>query len=464
MIGFLAKNALSGSRSSPASPSTQAQTTADDEAMEDELEEIDGSAVLVARPTADSSSAVSGPAPASPWRNQPTLTSSSPFSGLPKLSRPAFGGGNTGSVASVSRSPYSGSPHGFQPATTSPFAASTSFRSSSPSVLSSSTAAGRRGAKLTGAMGIVSQHGKKSRLARDEPSFNDDTNQSEDEAEHASANEEDYGDDTFVQSSKQNAKGKAVNDVNIGRLVPGRRGWKESQEDNGDNDDEMQQSLTSPEPPTKRRAGKKSSTATASKLTRSRTGINLADETEPSTPAGSKSKLSKSRSHASLADGGAKRMTRSTSAVNRKPLTLSNLEQHSSQSGGVADAAPIARRTRAATAEMESVTDRSVAGGAGAGEGGSTIYTISEVGDDDDAVPTRSPVKRGGGRKVPAKGANVRRSSRLSSVEPESTMPEMSEVSSPAKRRGGATRKTHGSSSSAATGGNARSKMPGSLE
>jgi hypothetical protein len=158
-------------------------------------------------------------------------------------------------------------------------------------------------------------------------------------------------------------------------------------------------------------------------MTRSRTGLQV----DPSTAGG----LSKSRTETALAG---KRTTRSTSAANRKPLTLSNLEQHERQDEA---ALPIARRTRAATAELESVNG-SQADAAPA----STIYTISEAGDAD-AKPSKSS------KRAPAARGGVRRSNRLSSVEPEAV--EMSEVSSPAKRRGGA-RRTLGT------------KMPGSLE
>lgn len=397
MIGFLAKNALSARKSAtPAADST-------DEAMDESEQGIDGSTVLVSKPvdavrdSTDAAASPSRPAQApSPWRNQPSFTSSSPFSGLPKLT-PAFAG-DTASVASGSYSRYQSSPRGFQPANTSPFAPSSSSMRSSPSN------AGR--SKLPGALGLVSQHGKKSRLAREgarvEP----------EDSDGAEVQTED-GDDTFVQTTHAKATG---GDVSIGRLVPGRRGW--SQANDATAGDEMEL-LASPEPPTKRRARK-----TTSKMTRSRTGVNLSNDDTGG-------KMSKSRSEVSLADGGVgKRMTRSTSSANRKPLTLSNLEQHSRTDS--TDAAPIARRTRAATAELESVN-----GGSQANEGASTIYTISEVGDDD---VSRSPTKRG---KRTAAPTSVRRSTRLSSVEPE--------TESPAKRRG----TTH-------KGG--KSKMPGGLD
>lgn len=422
MIGFLAKNALSGKRSisDGDAESDSAKAAEQDESMQDELEEIDGSAVLVPKPT----EAAKPAAPASPWRNQPSLTSSSPFSGLPKLTRPAFPGpaasGGAGSVASGSRSPYASTPlGGFQPATNSPFASS-SMRSS-PS-LSSSTSV--RGGKLSGAIGLVSQHGKKSRLGREEHSF-DAMQDSDDDVEQQTQDDaEDFGDDTFVQTHQSKAKN---GDVSIGRLVPGRRGWKETQEPEAE---EMQQVID--EPPSKRRTRKAASPV--KKMTRSRTGVNLASSAEE--PSGG---LSKSRSEVSLAG---KRTTRSASAANRKPLTLSNLAQHSQEDAGM-DTAPIARRTRAATAEQESVAGSQAQGGAA-----STIYTISEVGGDDD-LPTKSPVKRGGRRTAAATGggkASVRRSSRLGSVEPEA--PEMTEINSPAKRRGGGR----------------KSRMPGGLE
>ncbi|GAC96890.1 hypothetical protein PHSY_004474 [Pseudozyma hubeiensis SY62] len=424
MIGFLAKNALSGQ-----DPAAAADSSTTDEAMDEGSQDVDGSAVLISKPvegvkaSSETPASPSQPAQApSPWRNQPTLTSSSPFSGLPKLSRPAIAGGNA-SVASGSRSPYQSSPRAFQPANTSPFAAaSASSVRGSPS-LSSTT--GRT--KLPGALGIVSQHGKKSRLARDEPSVVSD----ESDVEDAEAQTEDGGDDTFVQTQKQGKMGKAsAGDVSIGRLVPGRRGWKETQEDNAADDDEMQELLTSPEPPTKRRARKAAAAATPSKskMSRSRTGVNLSSQDDTTT-----SKLKKSRSEVSLVPPtSAKRMTRSTSSANRKPLTLSNLEQHSRTDVAGNDAAPIARRTRAATAEMESVTGSQVEGGA------STIYTISEVGDG--VVEGRSPSKRGGRRTVnKEERGGVRRSSRLGGEV---------EESSPAKRRGG----------------RRGAKMPGSLE
>ena len=428
MIGFLAKNALSGKRSTPETDAA-ADAAGSDEAMDDDLEEIDGSAVLVSKPvdsvknSPDATASPSRPAQAaSPWRNQPTLTSSSPFSGLPKLSRPVVPHG-AGSVASGSRSPYQSSPRTFQPASTSPFAASGSVRSS-PSLAS---AANSR-PKLPGALALVSQHGKKSRLGRDEPSFDaDDTD--DDEERHT---EDDYGDSTFVQSTT--AKG---GDVSIGRLVPGRRGWNESQQD-GEADEEV----LAAEPPAKRRTRKAAAPA-QTKLTRSRTGIPTAEDGP------SRSKMSKSRSDVSLAAAnGGKRMTRSSSAVNRKPLTLSNLEQFSRGE----DAAPIARRTRAATAELESVNG-SQAPSARERDGASTIYTISELGDDD--APQPSPAKRSGRRTAaaPPVKSGVRRSSRLSSVEPEAVEVE---ASSPAKRRTGNARRTLGSTS--------KSKMPGSLE
>ena len=457
MIGFLAKNALSGKRSATDSDSPNA--AGQDDAMQGDLEEIDGSTVLVSKPidSVDSSSgtAASSSKPAqtaSPWRNQPSLTSSSPFSGLPKLTRPAISSGAAGSMASVSRSPYQTSPRAFQPASTSPFAASSSSRSS-PSLSTS----GR--AKLPGALGLVSQHGKKSRLGRDEPSFDmddSDTDDAESRTEDGAV-DEGYGDDTFVQSGRANSANKgAGGDISIGRLVPGRRGWKELQDD-AEGEERLEEPLASPEPPTKRRTRKTAATAAGptpskSRMTRSRTGVNLNADT-PSEP-----KLSKSRSEVSLAG---KRNTRSSSAANRKPLTLSNLEQHSRQDGAAdTDAAPIARRTRAATAEQESVNGSQATGGAGGGA--STIYTISELGDAVDdreaGVVSRSPTKRGGRRTAATapKGA-VRRSSRLGSVEPE-TGPEMSEVASPAKRRGG------GGSGATTRKTLTRSKMPGALE
>ncbi|KAJ9477360.1 ELYS domain-containing protein [Pseudozyma hubeiensis] len=409
MIGFLAKNALSGQNPAAADSSTT------DEAMDEGSQNVDGSAILISKPvegvkaSSETPASPSHPAQApSPWRNQPTLTSSSPFSGLPKLSRPAIAGGNA-SVASGSRSPYQSSPRAFQPASTSPFAAASSSSMRGSPSLSSTT--GRT--KLPGALGLVSQHGKKSRLARDEHSVVSD----ESDVEDAEGQTEDAGDDTFVQAQKQGKTGKAnAADVSIGRLVPGRRGWKEAQEDNAADDDEMQELLTSPEPPTKRRARKAAAaTPSKSKMSRSRTGVNLSNQDDTT-----KSKLTKSRSEVSLVPPtSAKRMTRSTSSANRKPLTLSNLEQHSRTDVVGNDAAPIARRTRAATAEMESVTGSQVEGGA------STIYTISEVGDD----AGRSPTKRGGRRTVnKEERGGVRRSSRLGGEV---------EESSPAKRRGG---------------------------
>ncbi|KAJ1019444.1 hypothetical protein NDA16_004561 [Ustilago loliicola] len=296
MIGFLAKNALSGKRSTPdgEADSDSAKAAEQDESMQDELEEIDGSAVLVAKPAEAAKSSTGAAAPASPWRNQPSLTSSSPFSGLPKLTRPAFpgaGAGGAGSVASGSRSPYASSPlGGFQPATSSPFA-SNSVRSS-PSLSSSASA---RGGKLSGAIELVSQHGKKSRLGREEQSF-DAMQDSDDEAEQQAQvdAEEDVGDDTFVQTRSKPKNG----DVSIGRLVPGRRGWKETQEEP---ESEMHAVLN--EPPSKRRTRKAASPV--KKMTRSRTGVNLASATEE--PSG----LSKSRSEVFLAG---KRTTRSASA------------------------------------------------------------------------------------------------------------------------------------------------------
>lgn len=387
MLGFLAKNALSGTRSGGDS----ADAASADEAMDDETE-LDGSAVLVARPGDTDKVASPTPTaqPASPWRNQPSLTSSSPFSGLPKLPRGAMGGVAAGSVASGSRSPYQGSPRGFQPASTSPFAASTR---SSPTVPTRS--------KLGGALALVSQHGKKSRLGRDTVEVESDSDADADVVEQS----EDGADDTFVQRSQSKA------DVSIGRLVPGRRGWNEAVEVEGE-----------AQPPAKRRS-RKEATPSKARMTRSRTGLQV----DPSTAGG----LSKSRTETALAG---KRTTRSTSAANRKPLTLSNLEQHERQDEA---ALPIARRTRAATAELESVNG-SQADAAPA----STIYTISEAGDAD-AKPSKSS------KRAPAARGGVRRSNRLSSVEPEAV--EMSEVSSPAKRRGGA-RRTLGT------------KMPGSLE
>ncbi|SPC60661.1 uncharacterized protein UHOD_02031 [Ustilago sp. UG-2017b] len=426
MIGFLAKNALSGQRSTPDAESQTDSThaAAQDESMQDDLEEMDGSTVLVSKRSA----AAKPSAPASPWRNQPSLTSSSPFSGFPKLTRPAFPSsataGGAASIASGSRSPYASSPRGaFQPATTSPFASS-SMRSS-PS-LSSSTSA--RGGKLSGAIGLVSQHGRKSRLGREEQSF--DAMEDSDAEEQTRDDAEDLGDDTFVQTQSKSKNG----DVSIGRLVPGRRGWKETQEEP---ESEMQEVLN--EPQTKRRTRKAASPT--KKMTRSRTGVNLASSSTNNN-ADQGSGLTKSRSKVSLSG---KRATRSTSAANRKPLTLSNLEQHSKEDVG-SDAAPIARRTRAATAEQGSVAGSQAQGG-----GASTIYTISEVGGDDD-VPTKSPVKRRTRRTAAGGKGSVRRSSRISSVEPETGggVPEMSEVNSLAKRRGGA--------------GGRRTKMPGGLE
>ncbi len=330
MLGFLAKNALSGTRSGGDS----ADAASTDEAMDDETE-LDGSAVLVARPgdTDKVASPASTALPASPWRNQPSLTSSSPFSGLPKLPRGAMGGGAAGSVASGSRSPHQGSPRGFQPASTSPFAASTR---SPPTVPARS--------KLGGALALVSQHGKKSRLGRDAVEVESDS----DADANAGGQSEDGADETFVQRSGSKA------DVSIGRLVPGRRGWNEAVEEE-----------VEAQPPAKRRT-RKEATPSKSRITRSRTGVQL--DTSPA-------KLSKSRTETALAG---KRTTRSTSAANRKPLTLSNLEQHEREDEA---AVPIARRTRAATAELESV-----AGSQADGAPASTIYTISEA-----AISTPNP-------------------------------------------------------------------------
>ncbi|CDR88069.1 uncharacterized protein SPSC_03655 [Sporisorium scitamineum] len=441
MLGFLAKNALSGQRSA-LTPSESI-----DEAMDEAAagEDVDGSAVLVSKPvdavkgSSNAPASPSQPAQAPPpWRNQPSLTSSSPFSGLPKLTRAAVAGAGAGSVASGSRSPYQSSPRGFQPANTSPFAASSSSIRSLPSLSSN---AGRT--KLPGALGLVSQHGKKSRLAREESrvDFSDesDVEDAERQTEDGTAGE-DYGDDTFVQTTHAKPSKASGGDVSIGRLVPGRRGWKETQDDAAAEDEDLQELLDSPKPPTKRRARKTASATPASKVTRSRTGVHLSNQDDSAAATGTGSKLSKSRSEVSLAGSNNKRMTRSTSSANRKPLTLSNLEQHSrSDVSGVDDAAPIARRTRAATAEMESVN------GSQANEGASTIYTISEVGDDD--AGNRSPAKRVGRRTTAPKSggkAVVRRSSRLSSVEPEAV------EASPAKRRDG--RRT------------VTAKMPGGLE
>lgn len=358
MIGFLAKNSLSGQKP----PNTADGATQDEDMDEHEdTHDTEESAVLVSRPSQ----------PASPWRNTPSLTSSSPFSGLPKLSRPALTGAAV-SAASGSRSPF----------------AAAASASSSSSIRSPSAA------KLSGALGLVSQHGRKSRLAREPESFNE---------ESSDAEEQDMGDDTFTQPASKKEGG----DVSVGRLVPGRRGWVETQTPQEEEVGEL--------PPPKRRA-RKPTASPSKKITRSRTGTNLNTEDNEG------GKLSKSKSEVGLAG---KRMTRSASSVNRKPLTLSNLEQLEEERG------PIARRTRAATAELESLTD------AGRAEGGSTIYTISEV----DGDETKSPTKRATRRTTAGRGG-VRRSTRLTSTEPE-----MEEVSSPAKRRGGR-----------------KSKMPGSLE
>ncbi|EST06073.1 ELYS-like domain protein [Kalmanozyma brasiliensis GHG001] len=415
MIGFLAKHTLSG-RKATATASESA-----DEVMEESKDEMDGSGVLVSKPidsvknASDATASPSQPVPApSPWRNQPSFTSSSPFSGLPKLTRPAFAG-DAGSVASGSHSRFQSSPRAFQPANTSPFAASSSSMRSSPS-LSSTT--GRT--KLPGALGLVSQHGKKSRLAREEARPEMEDSSDVDDAERQT---EDGGDDTFVQTTRAKSAKGSGGDTSIGRLVPGRRGWSQAHAEENADDGDMQELLASPEPPTKRRARKTTTATPKSKMTRSRTGVNLSNSDDAP-------KMTKSRSEVSLVEGG-KRMTRSTSSVNRKPLTLSNLEQHSRSD---APTAPIARRTRAATAELESVNG-------GEQQAASTIYTISEVGDDDGG---RTPAKRGRRAAAPpsASKSAVRRSTRLSSVEPEE--------SSPAKRRGGNTRK--------------KNKMPGSLD
>ncbi|SNX82738.1 uncharacterized protein MEPE_01444 [Melanopsichium pennsylvanicum] len=565
MLGFLAKNALSGKpfTSDLANVHGSANNDHDDDVLVNDLEEMDGSAVLVSKPvesaktTSSSATRAASPPTASPWRNQPTLTSSSPFSGLPKLTRPNNIPGNA-SVASGSRSsPYHqhSSPHAtaFQPANTSPFASIRSLPSLTTSGRGGGLGGGRK--KLTGALEIVSQHGKKSRLGgRGEESISldddddDDMVESDPENEHRYSDQDDvvgaegeeFGDDTFIQTqTRAKIRGNSNgNDASIGRLVPGRRGWNEAQQDN-DNaafdarmDDDL--NAASKEPPAKRRTRNKTTaaatftnsvSATESKLTRSRTGTNLADvnhhhhdgedksNNKNNNKGGDTKKISKSRTETNLAGRGRggvgeKRMTRSTSAVNRRPLTLSNLEQFSrvqqgTQRGvasfgdddaGAGDGAPIARRTRAATAELESVNEGSQVTGQHGDGGASTIYTISEIGDNDHDVDdgqgkpmSRSLNKRNDAQKKTttpkskrtggaSRGSVVRRSSRLSSVEPEGGImlaTEMSEISSPAKRRGGGGRGAISkpkiqtlptSSSAVTTRGGSSHKMPGGLE
>lgn len=428
MLGFLAKNALSGQ--------TRASAGSDlaDEPMDEASQDVDESAVLVSKPvdavkrSAEAASPNQPAQPQSPWRNHPTLTSSSPFSGLPKLSRAAVAG-QRASVASGSRSPYQSSPRAFRPASTSPFAAGASSSiGSSPSLNGSALGP----SKLRGAIGLVSQHGKKSRLAREEPSTVSDESDLE-EADRET--QDDAGDDTFVQAGKHAKASRASGgDVSIGRLVPGRRGWNEAQEDAALADESEMHAFTSAEPPTKRRTRKTVTAATPTgKLTRSRTGVHLNSQDDTS-----RARLTKSRSEVSLAREGGKRMTRSTSSANRKPLTLSNLEQHSrADVGTLDDSAPIARRTRAATAELESIS------GSQANEGGSTIYTISEVGDGNDVMSAKGSTKRRTRKTAAPQKEGVRRSSRLGG--------DAEDAASPAKRR-------------AARGSKKGSKMPGGLE
>lgn len=401
MIGFLAQHA----REQQSSASQQGSA-------DDAMDEIDGSAVLVpsAADVAEEAPTAKPPsAGASPWRNTPTLTSTSPFSGLPKIPKPAFG---------ATASPYRHSPQ----TTASPFATSSNRSlSGSPSI----------GARLPGAIGLVSQHGQRSRLGARQASHDD--NMEDDERSEPA---DEPADDTFVGQTDPRVRANKAEVVQIGRLIPGRRDWNESNETA--KDEEIQDSAeTLLGPPTKRRTRKTPSTpAKTGKMTRSHTGANLSQDAA-GTPG---SKMTKSRSDASLAAAN-KRATRSTVSGTRKPLTLSNLEQHFQDQTEPVPPGPIARRTRAATAERESVN------GANANDAASTIYTISEAGDG----ATVTPAKRRTRKTTAATPTSVRRSNRLTSIEPESRTgaPEMSEVASPAKRRVTAGRK---------------SKMPGSLD
>ncbi|PWZ03349.1 hypothetical protein BCV70DRAFT_197564 [Testicularia cyperi] len=471
MIGFLTRHSLDRRATSPSQCSA---ADAEGEAMED----IEGSGVLV--PTASelaasdpnspniaadkqAPSALKSGSAASPWRNKPTLTSTSPFSGQPKIPKLALGG----SAGSNSFSPYRRSP-GSMPATnTSPFAAVVPNRSMSDSP----SAGGTR--RLPGVFGVVSQQTRRSRLGFNDANYHDEMDDEDLEAEQdedtrdetLDDDDDDGAEDTFIAISRaatgaQKSSGRKSGDISIGRLIPGRRGWNEANgDDEGVDEDSDNQLLISSQPPAKRRtrsaktsrsAAVTTTPARTGKLTRSQTGAHLSS-TAPGTPGG---KMSQSRSDAALTS---KRSTRSTSAANRKPLTLSNLEQHSAGT----DTAPIARRTRAATAELESLNGGTDNGaGDDRNDATSTIYTISEAGDDAPTSQAASPVKRRTTRKTTAtkkaSGASVRRSSRLTSVEPETAPPpEMSEVASPAKRRVTSGRRAAAS---------AASKMPGGLD
>ncbi|KAN0061014.1 hypothetical protein ACQY0O_006748 [Thecaphora frezii] len=482
MVGFLAKNSLAFGQASPLRDADEGTVDADGAMDEDVPEpaaanpEIASSSAPLSKPgyrlanafgaVASASGEASAAIPQSPWRNAPPLSSTSPFSGQPKIPTGSFLGRpevlRTGSSSSSSASP-------FRPANASPFAAATSassrqspisgsFRSVSPSVQGSQ--------RLKGALALISKQGRRRQdMTQEVKMFDDDDD--EEEEEDKDEDEDMDGDDTFMGRPSQSTRGGNVGagKVQVGRLVHGQRRQAET------DDNELEAALLRDE--------NQAATSSVKRASSQRSKASAPKSKNKSGDTG----VVKSRSG---------RQTRSSAAHNQKPLTLSNLaandEQHSESGVGVkgGDARPIARRTRAATAELESQsqqgddqasqapTDDAIESIA---EDASTAYSVSERGDIDDAeaeegrdalasLPPAISVRKSkrsttatakskttsGGKKDTASAAKasttreVRRSSRLSSVE--SDVPAANQENQPPVKR--STKRLAGRTSKAA--------------
>ena len=404
MVGFLAKNSLAFGQSPTSSSGTEeraAEHESGDATQSAAAEPGQSSWALQSKPGYRLSSVQAAASPlsgeastlaspnasaASPWRNSQTLTSTSPFSGQPKIPAKTF----AGRLDTLQSASSSASTSPFRPVNTSPFVAAGSS-SSRQSPYASASPLANTSQRLPGALGVISRQTRR-RFDSEQPVDMDQDDEGDEQEQAAD------GDETFVGRVGARTGGKDTGSrgkFKIGRLVPGRDNRIETdEEDDG----------AAEEP--------------SSKVTRSKSG------NVKSKNGSANGGMSRTRSEASI-----KRTTRSTSAANRKPLTSSNLAANDS---ALLDARPIARRTRAATAELESLQGgESHDGMESIPEDASTAYSVSEAGEEQDAVG-ELPSRRGarGGKKASRAGAGagagagtttqrrVRRSTRLSSVEP----------------------------------------------
>ncbi|EPQ28382.1 uncharacterized protein PFL1_04209 [Pseudozyma flocculosa PF-1] len=518
-VGFLANNSLAFGQASSSRQTAQTSADGDRDMDEDAQGVVAGSQPLApstsafaskpgyrlasstaqqsaADPEMPSTAETASAAPQSPWRNAAPLSSTSPFSGQPKIPSNAF-------IARLDASQRAGSSsasaYPFRPAITSPFVASTVASSrDSPrnSSLRSPSLPLHGSQKLTGAVALISRQGRRRPNSTRGVDLYDDEEEGkahdvdEDEDEDGDEDEDededqdqdidtdtdaDAGaDDTFVgRTGRSGTKLRATKQV--GRLVSGRVSLGEVGTSHDDDDEKMQAAMD-------REVDRHAATGGRARRAAQAKGSTSKSKAKASG-------MPRSQSEAALKPAG--RQTRSTTSVNRKPLTLSNLAANDEEHAGrgranAADTRPVARRTRAATAELESQQGDDQASqartdGDATQDATSTIYSISEVGEEMDeerdglgklpsttnaTTKAKRSSKSGGGKagsgaaKKKANGPaakssrSVRRSSRLSSVEPESQAHTENQENEPPRRRKAAATSASGRaarSSSAAT-------------